>query len=645
MKRNLRLVVFLLVAMLIASSILPLTFARGERLNSRPDNAGQSSPAQDSPAVLVQSAKGYSQDVDKLLKRYDKLELDPASAAVRVRQTGRYFLPTSEGGFDLTLAPHDMRSEHYRAQETLDGGVVRQLEFEPVRTYKGPVAGVPGAQARLTIDNDTFEGLIITPDQLYFIEPAKRYSALANSKDFVVYKQSDLLQASFGECGVTLAEKVGSEAGRIQSQTSGVAFDQSKTTEELFSPPRIVDLATEADFEYLTAFSGNASAALNEILGVMNQVEGIYDTQFGLQFNIVFQNVWGTAGGPYTATDASAALNEFTNYWNVNHGSGSGAGFVPRDLAHMWTGKSFDGSTIGIAWRPGLDCPLAGNGYGMSERLSSSPGKFILTAHEIGHNFNATHADAQAGCANTIMGTSLGPSTTQSFCAFSVGEIEAHANQEIACLSQALTPGCTYSLSAASQSFGVSGGSGSVNVSTTGTNCVWAANSSVGWIIVTSGSSGTNSGTVNFSVSANTNGFARSGLVRIAEQNFVVTQAGGSGCTIVPITLGQEFINAPLSASDCRSSQRAGAFADQYSFTGTAGEPVKIEMMGLGSPNLDTYLYLIGPTGIVVTKMTTLDPRISIHAFPSTVSSLCRLRERTLLRLLRSTRMLPDRTT
>ncbi|MGI8734791.1 MAG: M12 family metallo-peptidase [Pyrinomonadaceae bacterium] len=614
MKRNLKLAVFMIVVLLVVSNILPLTQVRAERSSSQPRSANVPSfTAQNSSALLVQDVKAYAKDLDKVLKRYDKLELNPANVAKQVRQTGRLVLPTSDGGFDIALSPNDMRSERYRAQETLDGGVVRELESEPVRTYKGTIAGRPGAQARLTIDADTFEGLMITPGQVYFIEPAKRYSASADNKDFVVYKQSDLLQASFGECGLTLAERVGSEAARIKSHTPDVEFSQRRVAEELFSPPRVVDLATEADFEYFTFF-GSSTAANNEIISVMNQVEGLYNTQFGLQFTIVFQNVWATSGDPYTSTEASAALPEFRNYWNANHGS------VPRDLAHMWTGKSFDGSTIGIAYRPGLACPLDQFGYGMSERISSSPQKFILSAHEIGHNFNATHADSEPGCANTIMGTTLGSNTIQSFCPFSVGQIETHANSNVACLAQALTPGCTYSLSATGQSVGASGGSGSVNVTTVGTNCAWVANSAVDWIIVTSGANGINNGTVNFSVGPNNNGFARSGLVRIAEQNFIVSQAGSPACAILPISLGQQILGS-ISGTDCHSSQRPGAFADQYFFTGAAGEPVRIEMFGTGPATLDTYLYLIGPGGTVVAEnddietSVILDSRIPLSGF------------------------------
>ena len=78
----------------------------------------------------------------------------------------------------------------------------------------------------------------------------------------------------------------------------------------------------------------------------MNQVEGIYSTQLGLQFTIVFQNVWADSADPYVSTDKDEFLDEFSNHWGQYYQS------VFRDLAHMWTGKSFDGSSIGDSLAP-----------------------------------------------------------------------------------------------------------------------------------------------------------------------------------------------------------------------------------------------------------------------------------------------------
>ena len=64
---------------------------------------------------------------------------------------------------------------------------------------------------------------------------------------------------------------------------------------------------------------------------------------------------------------------------------------------------------------------------------------------------------------------------------------------------------CSYSISPTSNSFTSQGGSGSVSV-TAGAGCAWTASvdsGSTAWVSITSGTSGTGNGTVNYSVQAN----------------------------------------------------------------------------------------------------------------------------------------------
>ena len=112
----------------------------------------------------------------------------------------------------------------------------------------------------------------------------------------------------------------------------------------------------------------------------MNQVEGVYDSTFGLQFTIVFQNVWGTANDPYTTINPNQALNQFSDYWNANHGS------LNRDLVHMWTGKDFESTTIGMpisqAWIVPLGQRVTACRKGLlrrRENLSFRPTRLAIT--------------------------------------------------------------------------------------------------------------------------------------------------------------------------------------------------------------------------------------------------------------------------
>ncbi|RPI51962.1 MAG: hypothetical protein EHM49_06350, partial [Deltaproteobacteria bacterium] len=88
---------------------------------------------------------------------------------------------------------------------------------------------------------------------------------------------------------------------------------------------------------------------------------------------------------------------------------------------------------------------------------------------------------------------------------------------------------CTYAIDPASAYFNASGGSGSVSVATQ-SGCSWTAASNDAWIHTTSGDSGTGSGTVNYSVNANT-GSSRTGTMTIAGQTFTVSQGEAGTCT------------------------------------------------------------------------------------------------------------------
>ena len=94
-------------------------------------------------------------------------------------------------------------------------------------------------------------------------------------------------------------------------------------------------------------------------------------------------------------------------------------------------------------------------------------------------------------------------------------------------ITQAPAPSCTYSISPTSRAFDQNGGTGTVSVSTTA-GCNWSTTANSAWIQITSGASGTGSGTVGYRVDANPGG-ARTGSMTIADHPFTVIQSGGGG--------------------------------------------------------------------------------------------------------------------
>jgi len=377
-----------------------------------------------SPRAGAQNTRQrVQQDLQQVFTMHEDLQIDPKSMADLAQGSGRISLATATRNFQLQMRPNDLRAADYQAEETAPGGIARSVAMPAVSTYKGNVVDVWGSDARLTITNSTVEGMIVTPTETYYVEPAQKFSDLAQPHDYVFYKASDVRADITRSCADTLDQTVKLGARQMMSAAN------SGVTSNVYSPMKVVEIATDADFEYTNAL-GSSSAANNEILSIMNQIDAIYRRDIGLTFTVTFQHTW-TTPDPFGAggTGAVQVLNAFTNYWNANFSS------TPRDVAHLWTGKNLGGPN-GVAWM-GVVCGDPAAAYGISDLETIAPFRVGIPAHEIGHNFGADHCDGQAGCDNTIMVATQTPANTLTFCAFSVNQITTYVNANSGCLSNA----------------------------------------------------------------------------------------------------------------------------------------------------------------------------------------------------------------
>ena len=86
--------------------------------------------------------------------------------------------------------------------------------------------------------------------------------------------------------------------------------------------------------------------------------------------------------------------------------------------------------------------------------------------------------------------------------------------------------GCKYSISPTKSTHPAVGDSGFIRVTSNGNDCSWSASTTADWITITSGSSGTGSGTVNYKLDANSGSTSRSSVISVAGKNHTVTQEG-----------------------------------------------------------------------------------------------------------------------
>ncbi|MEM9411288.1 MAG: M12 family metallo-peptidase, partial [Planctomycetota bacterium] len=129
---------------------------------------------------------------------------------------------------------------------------------------------------------------------------------------------------------------------------------------------------------------------------------------------------------PYTSSDAFTLLSQFRNEWLNNQGA------IQRDVAHLFTGKSIQGGTIGIAWTIGGICTTSGYCLSESDFNNALVCATDLTAHELGHLWNGSHCNCNSFTMNPSItcANNFNPNGT-------IPDIIAHRNSRTCLDSQA----------------------------------------------------------------------------------------------------------------------------------------------------------------------------------------------------------------
>jgi len=132
---------------------------------------------------------------------------------------------------------------------------------------------------------------------------------------------------------------------------------------------------------------------------------------------------------------------------------------------------------------------------------------------------------------------------------------------------------CFFTLSTPTFYINKSGGTGSVTMTATNSSCPYSVSNSSPFVTVTSGTSGIGSGTITFSVTADS-GTNRTATVSVGGQSFAVAQAGVFGQSNVGIF---QPTNGPLWLLDANGN---GVFDSGDKFFSFAGQPGVIAVTG-----------------------------------------------------------------
>ncbi len=280
----------------------------------------------------------------------------------------------------MRLRRASMRSPDFQVLvQGADGALTAVAAPEPV-TYRGTVDERPGTFVTGTIRDGRLTAVVALPgDHVFYVEPLPMADGNADPALHAVYRGDAVVQGdescAADEPSVTTSAP---REGRLDAQAVGTL--------------KLADVAFDADYEFFQQNKSRVDSTVRDIESVLAGVNAIYQRDCGITHRVSTIVVRSTPSDPFTSASPETLLTQLKNDWNTNRSS------VNRDMVHLMTGRAIAGNTIGYAG-VGVVCNTR-SAYGLSRSryTTNYARRTALTAHELGHNWNASHCNGVVPC-------------------------------------------------------------------------------------------------------------------------------------------------------------------------------------------------------------------------------------------------------
>ncbi|GFE89182.1 hypothetical protein GCM10011488_41360 [Steroidobacter agaridevorans] len=385
-------------------------------------------------AVICSSVTGSAFALDRADSQI--LYFEPVQFAAPSSAGQQKSSPTRELQFDaygrrfvVTLEPNDKLSSLLQSESS----------SSDLALYRGRVNGVSGSWARLSVADGKIQGMLWDGSELYVIEPVEELqdslpaTTSADPNTTAIFRLKDVVMApGAAACGSdsNSAASNGSDAyNSMLAELKG-----SPAIMQAVGASKRLEISALGDGLFMSRF-GNDTLAREEILRRLNNVDGIFSSQLGIEISVPSIDIGDSLSA---TTSASSLLDELGDLRKRTRTLNS------RGLTHLFTGRNLDGTTVGIAF-VGSVCDRQ-YGAGLTETSNTRWVESLIAAHEIAHSLGAPHdGDASQACGGVpatqfLMASAINGNDKFSACSLSVMQsriasascITALANADIA---------------------------------------------------------------------------------------------------------------------------------------------------------------------------------------------------------------------
>lgn len=337
------------------------------------------------------SGKEADRDTRERLVRYlgtEKFSIQQFALPGQADETIDLFLDLDGRRVTLALDHHDLRGGGYQLLSIDAEDRIEAARPSRAPTYRGQ-AFVPGsaslARVAASVLDRQLHALLLGPGgRIQMIEPVSEVVTGADRSLHLVYDAADTNSAMAAQLACATEALPG---------LRGDDHEDGGDTDEMVTP-KLCQIAIEADTFYFVKKGSTVAGVESAVLTLLNAVSLIYEAEVNITYDLSALVIQAGGGDNYSSTKHDKLYNQFRNYWNAHFGN------LKRDTAHLLTGRTIQGNIGGFA-AIGEICNKS-YCYGLS--WATIPGfppndQIAITAHELGHNFNAQHCNGDGDCA------------------------------------------------------------------------------------------------------------------------------------------------------------------------------------------------------------------------------------------------------
>ncbi len=301
---------------------------------------------------------------------------------------------SAEFSIEIPMADGTIRNFLLEENTTISEGL--KEKFPEIRSYNAIATDGSGYLGKVDFTSKGFHAMLLHPvENTQFVDPlyqSQNSTHIAyRKKDFTTDKQMNC-EAEFDLKGEGLGDP-----------KSGVNYNTCIL--------RTYRIAIAATGEYTIFHGGSVAEALAAQVTTMNRVNGIYERDFGVTMTLVPDNdeiiFTNPSSDPYSNGDTFTMINQNPPVIN------NAIGFSNYDIGHVFGTNSGGLAGFGVTCENGKARGVTGNNAPIGD-----PFDVDYVAHEIGHQFGASHTFNNSCNGNRSNPTAVEPGSGSTIMAY-----------------------------------------------------------------------------------------------------------------------------------------------------------------------------------------------------------------------------------